>query len=75
MNTLIIGWPTIALLAQGHSVTINNITLIPDDLLFNTNQQIKQGEFSHIIDQDVYQLCCGALKPSHESNCNEATGN
>ena len=45
-NTIIIGWPTIARLAHGETVNFDcGITLIPDDLLFNTANQVQNGNF------------------------------
>jgi hypothetical protein len=39
-----IGWPTIALLAHGQNVELENAVLIPDDLLHNTASRIARGE-------------------------------
>jgi hypothetical protein len=41
-----IGWPSIALLAHGQNVELENAILIPDDLLFNTAARIGRGELS-----------------------------
>lgn len=47
-QTIIIGWPTIARLAHGETVNFDcGVTIIPDDLLFNTAIKIHHGEFSN----------------------------
>jgi len=41
---IIIGWPTIALLAHGQTVELENAIFIPDSLLFDTAASILRGE-------------------------------
>lgn len=43
-----IGWTTIALLAQGKTVILNDVILIPDSLLFDTAAEINRGGFKEI---------------------------
>lgn len=54
-----IGWPTIALLAQGKTVELSDAVLIPDDLLFNTAAQIARGELGGKVDESQLQAMGG----------------
>jgi hypothetical protein len=44
-RTIIVGWPTIARLAHGQSVTFGDVTLLPDDLFWNSARQVQAGQF------------------------------
>jgi len=56
--TLIIGWPTIALLAHGLTVELENAILIPDDLLFNTASKIIGGNLLPCNCTEPRQVIC-----------------
>ncbi len=56
---VIIGWPTIALLAHGQTVIVNGVTLMPDDLLFNSARKIQNGEYFPCKCTEPRELKCG----------------
>lgn len=45
---VLVGWPTIALLAHGKTVRLPDVTLMPADDLFNMAARIERGEFEGI---------------------------
>ena len=55
---IIIGWPTIARLAHGHTVKLEGVILIPDDLLSNTASQVLRGEFGACECTDPRDVIC-----------------
>ena len=60
--TIIIGWPIISQLAHGLPVILENATLLPDDLLSNTAQQIINGNFNTCDCHQPREVICNGHK-------------
>lgn len=64
-QSIVIGWPTIARLAHGETVNFDcGVTLIPDDLLFNTANHIQCGAFSNCKCTEPREVICTTHKCS-----------